>query len=268
MKSNQKSEDGLQLGDRVLSSRLLMGTGKFSSREVMLDAIKASGSQLVTVALRRFNREQDAADDLYGPLSKLDGVNLMPNTSGARTADEAVRAALLARELCGSPFVKVEIHPNPHHLMPDPIETYEACKVLVKEGMIVLPYMPADPVLAKRMEDIGCAAVMPLGAAIGSGRGLQTREMLEIIIRDAGIPVIVDAGIRAPSEAALAIEMGCDAVLVNSAVAVAADPVLMAKAFAAGVETGMMARSAGLMASGSRAVATSPLLSFLGKTEK
>jgi thiazole synthase len=167
--------------------------------------------------------------------------------------------------LCGSPFVKVEIHPNPHHLMPDPIETYEACKVLVKEGMIVLPYMPADPVLAKRMEDIGCAAVMPLGAAIGSGRGLQTREMLEIIIRDAGIPVIVDAGIRSPSEAALAIEMGCDAVLVNSAVAVASDPVLMAKAFASGVETGMMARSAGLMASGKVAVATSPLLSFLGK---
>jgi len=265
MKLNQKSDNVLQLGDRVLSSRLLMGTGKFSSREVMLDAVKASGSELVTVALRRFNREEDAGDDLYGPLSKLEGVNLMPNTSGARTADEAVRAALLARELCGSPFVKVEIHPNPHHLMPDPIETYEACRQLVKEGMIVLPYMPADPVLAKRMEDIGCAAVMPLGSAIGSGRGLQTRAMLELIIRDANVPVIVDAGIRSPAEAAMAIEMGCDAVLVNSAVAVADNPVLMAKAFAAGVETGCMAREAGMMSSGSDAVATSPLLSFLGK---
>ncbi len=263
MKLNQLSDDGLRLGDRVISSRLLMGTGKFSSRDVMLDAVKASGSELVTVALRRFNTEQDAGDDLYGPLSKLDGVNIMPNTSGARTADEAVRAALLARELCGSPFVKVEIHPNPHHLMPDPIETYAACRELVKEGMIVLPYMPADPVLAKRLEDIGCAAVMPLGAAIGSGRGLQTREMLELIIRDANVPVIVDAGIRSPSEAALAMEIGCDAVLVNSAVAVAENPVLMAEAFAAGVETGSMARAAGMMSSGGDAVATSPLLSFL-----
>jgi len=253
----------LQLGDRSLSSRLLVGTGKFANRATMLEAVKASGSQLVTVALRRFNADSAAEDDLLSPLSKLDGVNLMPNTSGARTAAEAVRAALLARELCGSPFVKVEIHPNPHHLMPDPIETFLACKELVKEGMIVLPYMPADPVLAKRLEDIGCAAVMPLGAAIGSGRGLQTREMLEIIIRDAGIPVIVDAGIRSPAEAAMAIELGCDAVLVNSAIAVAREPVAMAAAFAAAVEAGIMARRAGVMAVGDVAVPTSPLLSFL-----
>ena len=255
--------EGLKLGEYVLKSRLLLGTGKFSNRETMLAAVKASGSELVTVALRRFNREADAGDDLYGPLSELDGVNLMPNTSGARTADEAVRAALLAREICGSPFVKVEIHPNPHHLMPDPIETYEACRQLVKEGMIVLPYMPADPVLARRLEDVGCAAVMPLGAAIGSGRGLQTREMLELIIHDAGIPVIVDAGIRSPSEAAQAIEMGCDAVLVNSAIAVADDPEMMAEAFAMAVRAGETARCAGVMASGS-AEPTSPLLSFLG----
>ncbi len=263
MNSNNTTDPGLKLGSEVLSSRLLVGTGKFSSVDVMVEAVKASGSQLVTVALRRFNREADAEDDLFGPLSELDGVNLMPNTSGARTADEAVKAALLSRELSGSPFVKVEIHPNPHHLMPDPIETFEASKRLVAEDMIVLPYMPADPVLAKRMEDVGCAAVMPLGAAIGSGRGLQTREMLELIIRDANIPVIVDAGLRSPAEAALAMEMGCDAVLVNSAIAAAENPVLMAKAFADAVDAGMLARQAGLMAVCDEAVPTSPLLSFL-----
>jgi thiazole synthase len=263
MNSNNTPDSGLILGDRALSSRLLVGTGKFSSVGVMVEAVKASGSQLVTVALRRFNRDRDAEDDLFGPLSEIDGVNLMPNTSGARTADEAVRAALLSRELSGSPFVKVEIHPNPHHLMPDPIETYEASKRLVEEGMIVLPYMPADPVLAKRLEDVGCAAVMPLGAAIGSGRGLQTREMLELIIRDSNVPVIVDAGLRSPAEAAVAMEMGCDAVLVNSAIAAAENPVLMAKAFAAAVETGVMARQAGMMAVCDEAVPTSPLLSFL-----
>jgi len=263
MNSNNTTDPGLKLGSEVLSSRLLVGTGKFSSVDVMVEAVKASGSQLVTVALRRFNREADAEDDLFGPLSELDGVNLMPNTSGARTADEAVKAALLSRELSGSPFVKVEIHPNPHHLMPDPIETFEASKRLVAEDMIVLPYMPADPVLAKRMEDVGCAAVMPLGAAIGSGRGLQTREMLELIIRDANIPVIVDAGLRSPAEAALAMEMGCDAVLVNSAIAAAENPFLMAKAFADAVDAGMLARQAGLMAVCDEAVPTSPLLSFL-----
>ena len=146
-------------------------------------------------------------DDLFGPLMAIEGVQIMPNTSGAKTAAEAVRAALLAREICGSPFVKVEIHPNPHHLMPDPIETYEASRQLVKEGFIVLPYIPADPVLAKRLEEVGCAAVMPLGAAIGSGRGLQTRDMIELIVRDSGIPVVVDAGLRDPSEAAAVMEM-------------------------------------------------------------
>lgn len=267
MSTNDKADIGLKLGDHALTSRLLVGTGKFASTEVMVDAVKASGAQLVTVALRRFNVTDEAEDDLYGPLSAIEGLHIMPNTSGARTADEAVRAALLSRELSGSSFVKVEIHPNPHHLMPDPIETYAACERLVQAGMIVLPYMPADPVLAKRLEDVGCAAVMPLGAAIGSGRGLQTREMVELIIRDANVPVIVDAGLRSPGEAALAMEMGCDAVLVNSAIAAARNPVAMAKAFAAAVETGFQARQAGLMAYGNAAVPTSPLLSFLSETE-
>lgn len=254
----------LKLGGREFGSRLIVGTGKFASVSVMLESIQASGAQLVTVALRRFNRERPS-DDLLGPLAKL-GVTLMPNTSGARNADEAVRAALLGRELSGSPFVKVEIHPNPHHLMPDPLETYEASRQLVKEGFIVLPYMPADPVLAKRLEEAGCAAVMPLGSAIGSGHGLATAELLRLIIADSRIPVIVDAGLRAPSEAGAALEMGCDAVLVNSAIAAAGDPPAMARAFARAVEAGSLARQAGLMSRSSRAVATSPLTSFLAES--
>ncbi len=255
------SDKTFKLGGQAFESRLLVGTGKFSSVEVMLAAIKASGAQLVTVALRRFNRERPS-DDLLGPLIKL-GVTLVPNPSGARNASEAVRAAMLGRELSRSRFVKVEIHPNPHHLMPDPIETYEACRQLAKEGFIVLPYMPADPVLAKRLEDVGCAAVMPLGSAIGSGHGLSTAEMVKLIIADSGIPVIVDAGIRSPSEAATSMEMGCSAVLVNSAIAAAGDPVAMASAFAMAVKAGTLARQAGLMAQSGQAVATSPLTSFL-----
>lgn len=254
--------DTLKLGKFEFKSRIFMGTGKFSSVDSMIAAIKASGSELVTVALRRFNREQQA-DDLYGPLSELKNITIMPNTSGARTADEAVRAAMLGRELSKSPFIKVEIHPNPHHLMPDPIETYAAAQILVKEGFLVMPYMPADPVLARRLEDIGCASVMPLGSAIGSGHGIKTNEMLTLIIRDSSIPVIVDAGIRAPSDAALAMEMGCDAVLVNSAIAAAGDPSAMASAFSQAVLAGRNAKLAGIMASGNSAVATSPLTSFL-----
>jgi thiazole synthase len=189
----------------------------------------------------------------------------MPNTSGARDAREAVRAAILGRELSGSPFVKLEIHPNPHHLMPDPIETLEAAKVLAKEGFVVLPYMPADPVLAKRLEDAGCAAVMPLGSAIGSGHGLRTQDLISLIVRDSNVPVIVDAGLRSPSEAAASMEMGCDAVLVNSAIAAADEPAIMAHAFALAVEAGFAARQAGIMATSNSAVATSPLTSFLTK---
>jgi thiazole synthase len=258
-----KDEKGIfKLGNCEFKSRLILGTGKFSDTETMIKAIEESGTELVTVALRRFNRDKPP-DDLCAPLAKLKGVTLMPNTSGAMNAKEAVRAAQLGRELSGSPFVKVEIHPNPHHLMPDAIETYLAAKELAADGFIVLPYIPADPVLAKKLEDIGCAAVMPLGAAIGSGGGLSTAGMIRLIIRDSNIPVIVDAGLRAPSEAAYAMEMGCDAVLVNSAIAAAKDPVAMARAFALGVETGYAARQAGLMPKSDLAVATSPLTSFL-----
>jgi thiazole synthase len=256
------NEPGLKLKDRLFESRLIVGTGKFSSVDTMVRAIRASGAQLATVALRRFNPDR-REDDLFGPLSAISGLTLVPNTSGARTAREAIRAAVLGREISGSLLVKVEIHPNPHHLMPDPIETYEACRELASQGFIVLPYMPADPVLAKRLEEVGCAAVMPHGSAIGSGMGLQTRGLLDLIIRDSTVPVIVDAGLRAPSEAAAAMEMGCAAVLVNSAVAAAEDPEAMAAAFAMAVKAGMAARAAGLMARSEGAVATSPLTAFL-----
>ena len=254
--------DELVLGGHTFQSRLLLGTGKFADIDTMLEAVKASGAQLVTVALKRFNPAR-AAEDLVAPLAALPGITLMPNTSGARNAAEAVRAAHLARELCGSPFIKVEIHPNPHHLMPDPIETLAAARILAADGFVVMPYMPADPVLAKRLEDVGCASVMPLGSAIGSGHGLQTGDLLRLIIRDSRVPVIVDAGLRAPSEAAAAMEMGCDAVLVNSAIAAAADPAGMAAAFAQAVQAGHAACRAGIMARGDAAVATSPLTAFL-----
>ena len=254
----------LTLGGVEFRSRLILGTGKFSNTETMIQAIEASGTELVTVALRRFNRDKPD-DDLCAPLAQLKNVTLMPNTSGAMNAKEAIRAAQLGRELSGSPFVKVEIHPNPHHLMPDAIETFLAAKELAADGFIVLPYIPADPVLAKRLEDVGCAAVMPLGAAIGSGGGLSTADLIALIIRDSTIPVIVDAGLRAPSEAARAMEMGCDAVLVNSAIAAAAHPAAMGNAFALGVETGFAARNAGLMPKSEIAVPTSPLTSFLGE---
>ncbi|HSW49984.1 MAG TPA: thiazole synthase [Bryobacteraceae bacterium] len=255
-------EDGLRLGDRVFASRLLLGTGKFSSTETMIRAVRASEAELVTVALRRFHPGR-AADDVYVPLSELPGITLVPNTSGAMNAKEAVRAAQIGRELSGSPFVKLEIHPNPHHLLPDPIETYEAARILAAEGFLVLPYMPADPVLAKRLEDVGCAAVMPLGSAIGSGQGLATMAMLKQIIHDASVPVIVDAGLRSPSEAAMTMELGGDAVLVNSAIAAADDPELMARAFAAAVRAGRDAWKAGLMPRSETASATSPLTAFL-----
>jgi len=254
--------DALLLGAYTFDSRLLLGTGKFSDTETMVQAIAASGAQFVTVALRRFNRERPS-DDLFGPLSRLPGVTLMPNTSGARDANEAVRAARLARELSGSPFIKVEIHPNPQHLLPDAVETLAAAKILAAEGFLVMPYIPADPVLAKRLEDVGCVSVMPLGAPIGSGQGLDTAAMLRLIVAHSRVPVIVDAGLRAPSEAAAALEMGCAAVLVNSAIAAADQPVAMAAAFAQAVQAGRAAYRAGLMPRRAAASATSPLTEFL-----
>ena len=257
--------DTLRLKEHCFRSRLIVGTGKFPDVETMVKAVTAAGAQLVTVALKRFNREQ-ASDDLYGPLSRIPDVVIVPNTSGARDAKEAVRAAKLGRDLSSSPFVKVEIHPNPHHLLPDAIETFEASKVLAKDGFVVLPYIPADPVLAKRLEEVGCAAVMPLGSPIGSGLGLQTSGMLQMIVRYSNIPVIVDAGLRSPSEAAATMEMGCDAVLVNSAIAVSNDPITMASAFADCVRAGRAAYKAGLMSKSEQSAPTSPLTSFLSST--
>jgi thiazole synthase len=254
----------LTLGGRAFTSRLILGTGKFSDADTLRRAALAAGAELITVALRRFNPDRPD-EDPAAALASLPGITLMPNTSGAMNAAEAVRAAHIARDLCGSPFVKVEIHPNPHHLLPDAIETYEACRILVRDGFVVMPYIPADPVLAKRLEEIGCASVMPLGSAIGSGQGLRSLDMIRRIVRDSRIPVIVDAGLRSPSEAAAALELGCAAVLVNSAIAAAADPARMAAAFAAAVRAGREARLAGLMPRGEEAVATSPLTSFLKK---
>jgi len=256
----------ISFGEYSFTSRLLLGTGKFSDVDTMIDAVKASGTELVTVALRRFH-PGEKVDDLYGPLSQCENVTIMPNTSGAKNAEEAVRAAMMGRELSGSKIVKLEIHPNPHHLMPDAVETLKAATILAKEGFVVMPYMPADPVLAKRLEDAGCAAVMPLGSAIGTGHGLRTAEMVSLIVKDSNIPVIVDAGLRSPSDAAAAIEMGCDAVLVNSAIAGADDPVTMASAFSMAVKAGHAAHMAGIMATYHAAVATSPLTSFLSEDE-
>lgn len=256
------SADPLRIGSRTFRSRLILGTGKFADTATMLAAVAASGAELVTVALRRFNRERPD-DDLLAPLARLPGVTLMPNTSGAMNAAEAVAAARLSRELCGATLIKLEIHPNPHHLLPDPVETYEASRALVADGFEVMPYMPPDPVLAKRLEEIGCVSVMPLGAPIGTGQGLAMAGMIRWIVREARIPVIVDAGLRAPSEAAAAMELGCDAVLVNSAIAAAADPGRMAGAFAAAVAAGRCGRLAGLMGRSEEAVASSPLTRFL-----
>jgi thiazole synthase len=256
------SEAPFCLGGETFSSRLLLGTGKFLDHESMIAALKASGCEMVTFALRRADPDSPS-NDLLAALRELPGIRLVPNTSGARTAREAILAAQLGRELSGSHFVKVEIHPNPNHLLPDPIETFEACRELVREGFVVMPYMPADPVLAKRLEEVGVACVMPLGAAIGSGQGLQTLPQLRWILRDSTVPVIVDAGLRAPSDAAAALECGCAAVLVNSAIAAAGDPVTMADAFRAAVVAGRAAWRAGLMGVSSEAVATSPLTTFL-----
>ncbi len=258
----ESSSDELVLGPYRFRSRLILGTGKFANTETMTAAVAASGAELVTVALRRFNPERPD-DDLAAPLAALPGLTLMPNTSGALNASEALKAARLSRDLCGSRLIKLELHPDPVHLLPDAIETFEAARLLVRDGFFVMPYIPADPVLAKRLEEIGCVSVMPLGAPIGTGGGLATAGMLALILRDARVPVIVDAGLRAPSEAAAALEMGCDAVLVNSAVAVADDPAGMARAFALAVEAGRRAFRAGLMATRGTGEGTSPLTAFL-----
>ena len=251
----------LRIADKTFESHLFTGTGKFASSQLMTDAIRASGSQLVTLAMKRVDLRQ-RNDAILAPLLEA-GVTLLPNTSGAKTAEEAVFAARLAREALGTHWLKLEIHPDARWLLPDPVETLKAAEMLVKEGFVVLPYCSADPVLCRRLEEAGCAAVMPLGSPIGSNQGLATRAMLEIIIAQAGIPVVVDAGIGTPSHAAEALEMGASAVLVNTAIAVASDPVAMARAFKLAVEAGTLARQAGPGAVNSVASATSPLTGFL-----
>ena len=251
----------LTIADKTFSSRLFTGTGKFANKQLMVDALAASGSQLVTMALKRVDM-QNRDDDILAPLI-ANGMNLLPNTSGARTAKEAVFAAKLAREALHTNWIKLEIHPDPKYLLPDPIETLKAAEELAREGFVVLPYVHADPVLCKRLEEVGCAAVMPLGAPIGSNKGILTRDFLEIIIEQAKVPVIVDAGIGSPSHAALAMELGAAAVLVNTAIAVAGDPVAMSRAFALAVQSGRMAYEAGLAGQTQQAVASSPLTAFL-----
>ncbi|HBS85843.1 MAG: thiazole synthase [Bacteroidetes bacterium GWF2_38_335] len=251
----------LKIGDRIFESRLFTGTGKFSSNIIMEKAILASGSQLVTVALKRVDIHDDN-DDMLKHLQHP-GIHLLPNTSGVRTAKEAVFAAQLAREALETNWLKLEIHPDPRYLLPDPIETLKAAEELVKLGFIVLPYVQADPVLCKRLEEVGTAAVMPLGSPIGSNKGLLTRDFLKIIIEQSNIPVVVDAGIGAPSHAAEAMELGADAVLVNTAIAVSPDPVLMAQAFKMAVEAGRKAFNAKLAKPVDHASASSPLTSFL-----
>lgn len=251
----------LTIADKVFNSRLFTGTGKFSSAEVMENALLASGSELVTVALKRVDLKA-AEDDILSRLS-YPQLSLLPNTSGVRNAKEAVFAAQMAREALETNWVKLEIHPDPKYLMPDPIETLKATEQLAKLGFIVLPYIHADPVLCKHLEDAGTAAVMPLGSPIGSNKGLKTIDFLEIIISQSNVPVIVDAGIGSPSDAAKAMEIGADAVLVNTAIAVSRDPVKMAEAFKIAVIAGRMAFEAKLGSVNSYAVSSSPLTSFL-----
>lgn len=258
---NRATNDLLTIADKTFSSRLFTGTGKFGNHMLMEEALLASGSELVTVALKRVSIDGED-DDILQHLHHSH-INLLPNTSGVRNAEEAVFAAKLAREALQTNWLKLEIHPDPKYLMPDPIETLKAAEILVKEGFIVLPYIHADPVLCKRLEDVGVAAVMPLGAPIGSNMGLKTLEFLQIIIEQSGVPVIIDAGIGAPSHAAAAMEIGADAVLVNTAIAVAGDPVQMAAAFKMAIAAGRMAYNARLGMVKTHAESSSPLTDFL-----
>lgn len=251
----------LIIGGREFTSRLFVGTGKFRSNDLMEAAIKASGTQMVTVAMKRIDMD-NREDDMLRHIMH-EGIQLLPNTSGARDAREAVLAGELAREAFGTNFLKLEIHPDPKYLLPDPVETLKATEELAKKGFVVLPYIQADPVLCKRLEDVGAATVMPLAAPIGTNKGLVTRELLKIIIEQSRVPVGVDAGLGAPSHAAEAMELGADAVLVNTAIAVAGDPVRMARAFADATVAGREAFEAGLGAVGDSAEASSPLTSFL-----
>ena len=256
------------IAGREFNSRLLVGTGKYSAPEAMRDSLAATGTEIVTVALRRADLSGEK-DPFANILEFIDPEKylLLPNTSGAMNAEEAIRLARLAAAAGLPKWVKLEIHPDPRYLLPDPIETLKAAEQLVKEDFTVLPYINADPVLAKRLQEVGTATVMPLGAPIGSNRGIKTRDQIEIIIEQATVPVVVDAGLGAPSHAAEAMEMGADAVLVNTALAVAAEPIRIAHAFKAAVEAGRVAYEVGMTAQQATASATSPLTGFLNETE-
>ncbi|MBN2808334.1 MAG: thiazole synthase [Deltaproteobacteria bacterium] len=253
--------DNLIIAGRSFNSRLLVGTGKFASNQAMVAALENSGAEIVTVALRRVDID-NPADSLLSHIDRKRYL-LLPNTSGARDAEEAVRLARMARAAGCEPWIKLEVTPDPYYLLPDPIETLKAAEILVKDGFVVLPYMPADPVLARHLEEAGVATLMPLGAPIGTNRGVRTRDLIAIIIEQATLPVVVDAGLGAPSHAAEAMEMGADAVLVNTALADTPDPAAMARAFCKGVEAGREAYLAGLGPQRQKAQASSPLTGFL-----
>ncbi|MHC4741517.1 MAG: thiazole synthase [Planctomycetota bacterium] len=253
--------DKLAIADREFESRLLVGTGKFASPELLARALDSSGAEIVTVALRRVDIENEN-DDTLAAIDR-ERYLLLPNTSGARDAEEAIRLAKLARAATGINWLKLEVTPDPYYLLPDPVETLKAAEILVKEGFVVLPYINADPILSKRLEDVGTATVMPLASPIGSNQGLKTRATLEIIIEQARVPVVVDAVLGLPSHAADAMEMGADAVLVNTAIATSADPVAMGRAFKLAVEAGRTAFMSGPGAESKRASASSPLTGFL-----
>jgi thiazole synthase len=250
-------EDPLVIGDKKFSSRLMVGTGRHRSPEEMVASIEASGTEIITVAIRRLDLSNPNEKNILDYFD-WDRYTILPNTAGCKSAEEAIFTAHMAREVTGSSWLKLEVIPEGSHLMPDPVGTYEAAKKLVAEGFTVLPYINADPVLARMLEDIGCATVMPLGSAIGSGQGIQTLEAIRIIIANAGVPVVVDAGLAVPSEAAQALEAGADAVLINTGIALAADPAGMGEAFRLGVQAGRRAHLAGRIARKSAATASSP----------
>jgi len=257
------NDEPLKIAGKTFESRLFVGTGKYASGAMMRDSLEASGSQLVTMAMRRV--QVDGSEDNIIDYLSRERYHLLPNTSGVRDAKEAIFAAELGREALQTNWLKLEIHPDPKYLLPDPIETLKAAEELVKAGFIVLPYIHADPVLCKRLEEVGVAAVMPLGAPIGTNQGLATRRFLEIIIDQSKVPVIVDAGLGVPSHAAEAMELGADAVLVNTALATAGDPVRMSMAFRLAVQAGRIAYESGQGARQQQAVASSPLTAFLGE---
>lgn len=256
-------EDTLRIAGRKFSSRLFLGTGKFESPEVMRDSLDASGAEMVTVTLRRIDLESREPNLLE--FIDRERYQLLPNTSGAENAEEAVRLARLSRAAGLSEWIKLEVTPDPRWLLPDPVETLKAAEILADEGFKVLPYIGADPVLAKRLQEVGVVTVMPLGAPIGTNRGLKTRDLVRIIVEQAEVPVVVDAGLGAPSHAAEAMEIGADAVLVNTSISVARDPVAMARAFRLGVEAGRTAWLAGTAPESDEARASSPLTGFLGR---